>query len=75
MTENLLVLFLSMNPGPDAYAMSGQAAGVRNNGPVGVRVRKVRSVHFLSLSKRGIIKYMVRVPHGRCNFVCTPDSL
>lgn len=42
MTENLLVLFLSMNPGPDAYAMSGQAAGVRNNGPVGVRVRKVR---------------------------------
>lgn len=67
-----------MDPGPDANAivvLSGQAAGVRNNGTVGVWVRKVRWVHFLSLSKRGIMKYMVRVPHGRCNFVCAPDSL
>lgn len=26
------------------------------------------------LSERGIMKYMVRVPRGRCNLVCTPDS-
>lgn len=40
-----LVLFFAVALGPDAYAivvLSGPAAGVRNNGTVGVWVRKVR---------------------------------
>lgn len=64
-----------MDTGPDAHAMSGQAAGVRNNGTVGECVRKMQWVHFLFPSKRGIMKYTVCVPHGTCNYVCTPDSL
>lgn len=73
-----LVLFFAVDPGPDAYAivvLSSQAAGVRNNSTVGVWVKKKCDECTFFLSKRGIMKYMVRVPHGRCNFVCTPDSL
>ena len=50
-----LVLFFAADLGPDAYAtvvLSGRAAGVRNNGTVGVRLGKVRWVQFPSLQKR-----------------------
>lgn len=54
-----------MDPGPDAYAivvLSGQAAGVRNNGTVGVGVKKsAMSALSFSLQKRN------NEVHGPCS--------